>query len=311
MGDIKLDLMLKVVRLYYQENMNQLQIAKKLNLSRVKVYRLILKAKNEGIVEIVINPPSVDYSELEIEIEKKYNIQQCVIVPHSENKEEIYSSFGKELVAIIERNTTKELKIGIGWGHTIEGTINSIKENKNYPLRVFPTIGGSASRFTFIHANSIVSSFVSKLGGEEYLLNCPAIMDSLKNKAIFLEESSIKKIVDHFSKLDMAIVPIGYLDEGVTIHKTGEISLNEINYLKSLGVIGDINSNFIDAQGALVANQIQDRIINVTLDDLKIIENTIAIATGQRKGQATKAALMSDAVNILLTDSKLAMTLLS
>lgn len=305
------DYLLKVARLYYQENMSQQEIADQLNISRVKVYRLLTKAKEEGIVKIEVISPPQDFSELEIKIEKSFGIKQCIIVPNSDSPDIMFSGFAEALSSVIERSFKKGMRIGVGWGQTIQHTVEKIKFAKNYDMKIFPAIGGSGLLYDDIHANSIVSLLTGKSGATGYILNCPAILDSQASKEVFMKESVIKEIVDEFESLDLAIVPIGYIDSDITILKTKHISAEDIEYLKDLNIVGDINSNFIDSNGNFVPNRIQDRIINVTLESLKNIKNTVALCTGEKKIVATRAALKSGAINILITDLGLAEKLLS
>ena len=301
-----MDYLLKVARLYYQENMNQQEIADYLDISRAKVYRMLMKAREEGIVKIELHAPPQDSSELEIKIERYFGINQCIIVPTSDSIDILYSGFGEALNSIIKRDYKKSMKIGIGWGNTIKGTIEKINSSKKYAMDIFPAIGGYGVVYDDIHANSIVSSLANKIGGTGYILNCPAIIDSKSSKEVFLEESYIKTVVNQFDSLDLVVVPIGYIDSDITIFKTKHIMANDLEYLKSLGIVGDINSNFLDIKGNLVQNRIQDRIINVSLESLKRVKNTVAICYGEKKIAATRAALKSGVINTLLTDISLA-----
>jgi DNA-binding transcriptional regulator LsrR (DeoR family) len=52
------DLMCEVAKLYYIDEFIQIKIARKLNISRYKVNRILKKAKREGIVQIRIVKPS-------------------------------------------------------------------------------------------------------------------------------------------------------------------------------------------------------------------------------------------------------------
>lgn len=307
-----MDYLLKVARLYYQENMNQQEIAEYLNISRVKVYRLLTKAREKGIVKIEVCAPPEDFSELEIKIERNFGLKQCIIVPTSDSMDILYSGFGEALSSVIDRHFKKGMSIGVGWGQTIKATVDKIKFSRKYDMKVFPVIGGSGLVFAGddIHANSIVSSLAGKSGSTGYILNCPAIIDSQASKEVFLKESIIKTIVDEFENLELAIVPIGYIDSDITISKTRDITAEDIEYLKSLDIIGDINSNFIDVNGNLVPNKIQDRIINVTLESLKKIKNTVAICSGEKKIIATQAALKTGVIDTLITDAGIAEKLL-
>ncbi|MDR9757108.1 MAG: sugar-binding domain-containing protein [Thermoanaerobacterales bacterium] len=306
-----MDYMYKVVRLYYLENMSQQEIADYLNISRAKVYRLLLKAREDGIVNIELRIPSQDYSELELEIEKKFNINQCVIVPASDSTDILYNSLGRALSLILNNYLKDNMKLGVGWGSTIRYTVEKLNLSKKNKIEVYPTIGGGGLIYNNIHANSIVNLIANKLNGIGYVLNCLAILDSTYSKEVLLKESYIEAIVKQFDKLDAAIVPIGYIGDDITLFKAKHISEDDLAFLKSLGVVGDINSNFIDINGNLVKNRIQDRILNVSLDSLRKIKNTIAICHGEKKIIPTKAALKSGVINTLIIDSKIGENLLS
>ena len=51
------DLLVRVAELYYEQGLNQNEVAKLLNVSRPTVSRLLDEAKEAGVVEIVIHSP--------------------------------------------------------------------------------------------------------------------------------------------------------------------------------------------------------------------------------------------------------------
>ena len=76
-------LLIKVARLYYQEDMTQSQIAKRLCLSRQKVQRLLSQARDEGIVRITIKPIMGTNSDSENRLERRFGIREAVVVETS------------------------------------------------------------------------------------------------------------------------------------------------------------------------------------------------------------------------------------
>jgi len=52
-------LMVQVARMYYENDLNQEDVAQRLNLSRQKVSRLLIEARTHGIVRITIYDPSL------------------------------------------------------------------------------------------------------------------------------------------------------------------------------------------------------------------------------------------------------------
>ena len=55
--DDQRELLAQVASLYYEEEMTQDAIAKQFGLSRIKVYRLLKKAREEQVVQITIHWP--------------------------------------------------------------------------------------------------------------------------------------------------------------------------------------------------------------------------------------------------------------
>ena len=55
---------IKIAKLYYQEGLSQEAIAKKLNISRPTISRLLNHAKNQGFVTIKIDDPYQDAESL-------------------------------------------------------------------------------------------------------------------------------------------------------------------------------------------------------------------------------------------------------
>ncbi|MGB9679321.1 MAG: sugar-binding domain-containing protein, partial [Thermoanaerobacteraceae bacterium] len=87
--------------------------------------------------------------------------------------------------------------------------------------------------------------------------------------------------------------------------------INEINELNKVAAVGDICSRFFDINGNPCKKiEINDRIIGITLEQLKKINKVIGIAGGKNKIQAIRSVLKGGYINILVTDSFIAEELL-
>ena len=90
---VKLKLISKVSQLYYLENYMQKDIAKKMSISRVAVSRILSKAKKLKLVEIKVNNLKDSFQNLELEIEKKFRLNECTIVSPFENEKKTFIRF--------------------------------------------------------------------------------------------------------------------------------------------------------------------------------------------------------------------------
>ena len=78
----------KALKYHYIDNLSQVEIAAKLNISRVAVSRYMSRAKREGLVEHKINYPKNFTFKRNEELEKKfieqYGLKECIIVSSSD-----------------------------------------------------------------------------------------------------------------------------------------------------------------------------------------------------------------------------------
>ena len=67
-------LMVDVSVLYYKKKLKQESIARKLNISKYQVNRILKKASKAGIVQINITDPSINYHKLEKELLDRWRV---------------------------------------------------------------------------------------------------------------------------------------------------------------------------------------------------------------------------------------------
>ena len=292
----------KIARLYYLEGLTQQEIADRLNISRTKVSRYLDEARKDKVVEIKINLPEEDYSRLEYEIEKKFKIKECIIVPASGNKEEILKMMAGPLNNLFERILAGGSYLGIGWGSSLKGISDYINVSGKPDIKVVPIIGGLGKIGTGVHTNSVAKNIADRLGGISYMIHSPAILDSKEIKEIVENDSNTREIIKLSEKIDTALVGLGDIGPDSTLIKTGCFSLEEFKYLDSLGVVGDINLIFINENGKHVPNKIDERIVRISPDRLKKVKNVIGVAFSRRKLKVIIGALRGGLINILFTD---------
>ena len=295
-------LLSKIARLYYIGNLTQQEIADKLNMSRTKISRYLDRARKEKIVEIKINSPRESYEELEYAVEKKYKIKECIVIPTYETEQEILKEMAEVLGIMFERLLVDGSYLGIGWGLSLKTIADFLSIDKRVDIKVVPMIGGLGKIGTGVHTNSVARTIADKFGGVSYMINSPAVLDSKEIKEVVENDSNAREILEMAEKIDLAMVGMSDIGSKSTLIKTGNFSMREFNYLSSLGVVGDVNLIFINEDGEHIPNDIDDRIIRVSINRIKRIKNRIGVGFGDRKIKVIIGALKGKFINILLTD---------
>ena len=80
--------------------------------------------------------------------------------------------------------------------------------------------------------------------------------------------------------------------------------LQDLDNLVELGAVGDIALRFFDKEGNPINSELNDRIIGITLKQLRQARRVVGVSGGADKIQAIRAAMLGGYINVLITDNK-------
>lgn len=307
-------LLSKVSRLYYEQELSEAEIANRLHLSRPKVSRLLKEARKAGIVQIHITPPPGIYTELENELEQRFGLREAIVVDVGEPYYD--ESVTRSLGAVAARHLQETLRvgdtIGVSWGSTLNAMVAAIRPQRSTNTRVVQLIGGLGHPTAEVHASELCRRMANALQAELIPLPVPGIMHSVQAKEAVLSDSHIQRALSLFEKVNVAYVGIGSPTPDSVMMRDGTImSPEDLAELQEQGAVGDIALRFFDAQGRPVQSDLNERVIGIQLDQLQKIQRVVGVSGGLKKFDAVRGALLGKFVNILITDRKLAEALLS
>ena len=167
---------------------------------------------------------------------------------------------------------------------------------------------------TAMYINDLIKddSFVGVGYGETmgYLIPAPLVVGSKELTEAILKEKSVNDIVEMTEKINVVVSSLGGMKEDSTIIKSGLLTQDKFNILKNKGAVGDMLMHFIDEDGNLVDDEIEDRIISTKLEKIKNNDYIIVAAGGDAKLPIIHTAITHGFVNVLITDENTAELLL-
>lgn len=301
------NMIIKTAWLYYSDNMTQQQISDQLDISRMKVVRLLDKAKRQGIVQFKIRADSKKRINIERTLIKKYDLKDVFVIPTSKNN--INELIAKAAAQYIEGNLTPNCYINVGYGDTTSRTINNLIYSLDCYISLVSLSGGVSYYTSSIIAGAHKSGF-NGFTPSIYIVPSPLIASSSETAEAFLRESAVKEIMNLTGLANMSVVGIGAVSETATIFKDNKINSNDLMLLKMNGAVGDILCQFYDNQGKKITCDLHKRTIATQLDTLKNFKNVIGVAGGPSKVQAIHAALIGGYLDVLITDADTAESLI-
>lgn len=303
----------KVAVMYYDEGMTQAEIAKKLQVSRSLISKILIDAREAKIVEVFINSQSVVTAKLEREIEKRFNVENVVVVDTdglslAETKRKVSRAAASYCESYVKRNTNIR-SIGVSWGETLKSMIDYFPYVSYPQMHIYPLVGGMGNEYFYLHSNQLVQTLAQKMGATAHYLYVPAMVSSVILKEELERDTTISCVMDESREVDLAIVGLAALVEDNTMMRTRYISQEDVAKFKRLGIVGDINSQFFGSQGESDF-EVNQHVLGLSIEDIKRIPAVMAVSYGEEKEVAIKIALENQMLNMLVTTDKTAQKLL-
>ncbi len=307
----KSTVLVEAAKLYYEHQLSQLEISKKLGVSRPTVSRLLQQARNTGIVKIEITDPSEVGTQLESALAKKFKLKKVVVVPNDTDDTKIIKKrLGKAAVLLVDQLISDGSILGISWGTTMQEVARQVRNRRVKDMVVVQLNGGISRAELDTHASEIAKTIGDRYKAIPYLMPLPAIVDNANLKKVILSDKNISHTLELGRKADISLFTIGSFGFDSILVKANYFEPDDVNDLLESGAVGDICSRIIKADGKICSKELNNRTIGIELKELKKKQFSIAVAGGKDKLLAIQAGLNGKWFNSLITDEWIATELL-
>lgn len=311
MAGEKLSRLVEVANMYYILNYSQQEIAKKLNVSRPTVSRLLDQAKQEGVVHIKIIDPTEGEQKLSQLLKDKFKLKECVIATIPDYSDELIKEKLGEVGADYISNLVSDGDIiGITWGTTLYQVAMSLQPKNVKDVTVVQLNGGVSYSESNTYASEIINAFAKAFNTFPHFLPLPAVVDQVLVKQAMIADQHIRKVLELGKKANIAVLTVGEPGKQSTLRKAGYFSEEDVKILDEKKTIGDICSRLFDHDGNITNESLNERTIGIELNELREKSYAILIAGGMNKVGGIYGALKGKYANVLITDQFTAKNLL-
>jgi DNA-binding transcriptional regulator LsrR (DeoR family) len=322
-GEEEQDLVVRAAWLYYVAAHNQEETAAILGVSRIKANRLLAQAREAGIVTISIDHHLAAMAEVEETIRSRHGLRFCIATPPlglgqvgTDTDREAMDRLARRAVGIASARWLRgrlqaegEVTVGVGWGRTLAAMAEQLAGMRRPEAR-FVSLMGSLTRNTAANPFEVVQQLAARTGGEGHFLPVPFVADSEADRRVLASQRIVQETLALARRADFYIVSLGECDAGSFLYRNRLISEADLASLRRAGAVGDTIGKFFDAQGGLVASDLNRRTLAVDIEDLRSHE-VVLLAASLRKLAAARAMLASGLVDGLVVDGDLAVALAS
>ena len=288
--------------MYFVEEMTQSAIAEALGVGRVTVVRMLAEAKALGEVRIALSRGDAELGGLEAALCRLYGFSEAIVAPLSSATADPTAPIGAALGDHVSALLRNDMKIGLGWGRTLNRSLEYLRERSLRGLSVVSLVGG-VTRFAQDNPAEFPSAFAHAFNADCYLIPAPALVDSAATKEALIQRCGLGEVYDFARALDAVVVSVGSLGSEAAIARFALIGEADRKALREYGGVGEMLCNVFDREGRIVEHPLNQRVMSVPIESVRAAPIRVLAAGGAHKQAAITGAIKLLEPTTLVTDA--------
>jgi deoxyribonucleoside regulator len=312
MDEDRSDLLAQVAMWYYEEGLDQAEIAARINKSRSMVSRLLDQAREAGVVEVKVHYPLRTNAELGQRLCEEFGLHQAeVLAEPPDDYPLMLKRLGQLGARCLQQTLRPGVVIGISWGTAVHSVVSAVPPQPVSGATVVQLIGAVGYGDPMVDGAELGRWLAQKLTASFRFLSAPMLVEDEALAAALRRERTIEETLALAARADVALIGIGTPQpELSSLLRAGYLSRADMEELISVGVVGDIVAHQFDQYGRWMDIPANRRAISLDADSLRRIPRVIAVSGGVAKARAILAGLRGRYCNCLVTDARAAQAVL-
>jgi DNA-binding transcriptional regulator LsrR (DeoR family) len=300
----------KAARLYYEYDLTHHEVAAILNVSRVKITRLLQQARREGVVVIRVNSDDSPFFELEVALSRTLQLSEVIVVPSFADRSKARQALARAVANYLQRVIRDGTIVAIGLSQTVALVPEFVFDPRPTAVTFVAAVGGIRRGLAGMSPNRPIDQLAELYSGVAKHLTGPAIAGSAEIAAVLSGDPAISRTLSEATAADIVVLGLGPVAGPVALLEQGEITPTELNRVIEHGAVGDLAGRFFDTDGRPIEDEWDQRVIGLTLPQISRVPVRVVAAGGLEKAEAILAAVRGRLVSVLITDEHVASALL-
>nr|WP_233120625.1 sugar-binding domain-containing protein [Boudabousia liubingyangii] len=292
--------------MYYLNFDTMEAIARALNVSRSTVSRLLKYARESGIVQIRVD--SAVKSDTALALEDTFGISASCVSIHRPltqvaRLQMVAKVAAERLTSLVKDGNT----IAIAWGNTTTEVLRQTTPGSRQGITVVQMNGSASAVDTgYAPAEAALTRAAEVFSAQVVPFPVPAFFDYAETRTALWKERSVKRVQGAMEQADLALFGVGAFDSAVPslVYSGGYLEDEQIHELSAAGVVGDVCTVLIRADGSWEGIELNQRASGPSPELLKGIPRRLCVVSGIGKASALLGALRAGVVTDLVVDEE-------
>ncbi len=300
----RLEFLGQVAAWYYEDDMDQAEIARRIGKSRSMVSRLLTEARDAGLVQIRVRFPLRTDSVLEDELRDAFGLSEAHVLAGAGDNDAMLRRLGRLGARALQSRLRSGMTVTVGWGAALHSMVRAMPEVQLQDVMVLQVMGSVGDGDPNVDGADLARTLASKLNGDFRSMAAPLIVDRPEAAHSLLSDRTISTTLRMASTSAVAVTGIGSIDSSLSgLVRAGYFDQATIGRLREVGVVGDLMGFLIDDRGHVLDVPENERVVALHPDRLAGIDTVIGVAGGIGKANAITAVLRAKRVDVLVTDA--------
>jgi lsr operon transcriptional repressor len=296
------ELLSRVAWYYYHDGMTQSEIGDHLNLSRIRVSRMLERGRRLGLIHVQINSSYGGCFALESRLQELYGLDEARVIPAHDGQ-----NVNDRLAEAASQYLMSKLKpadlLAVGWGATVMGTLQRLAQTLSYRNISLVSLTGGVAAYIEGVASGRTSQNIQ-------LIPAPLLVSSESMATAIKQERHVVDVMSMAQTANYALIGVGAVTDDATLITSGYSTRSQFETFRRQGAVGDIIGMFYDQDGQVMDLPIHRTLVGLDLDALSAIPQVIAAAGGAKKVDAIRSGAKGKHFNILITDEPTAQAMI-
>ena len=287
--------------LYYEDGLNQNEVAARLGVSRATVVNHLQEARDREIVRITLDPAALAAVGLSRRVAEAYGLAGCHIIPADGGELSLHERIGRAGARVLMDRLGPADTLGVAWGRTVLALARALPRAELADLSVVQVTGSAIGTAEF-SPELCTSIIANRLGARCVSLHAPAFLSSPDVRDLLLAEPALVGQFELIRGCDRIVYGVTGLTDASTVFESGFLSREAGADYIARGAVGVAAGRLFDSEGRHIAGPHDARLVGISLEEIRAVPDRICIAGGPDKIEAVAATLRGGYATLLVTD---------
>lgn len=297
-------LLMQVAKLYYLDQLTQVEIGRRLNTSRSTISRLLQEARDKGVVKIAIDSLGERDKDLELIMQQTFGLREVrVLTTYNPSPDEARKGLGLLAAEYLDQIIRDDIILALSYGRSIASMVQQLQPARKVNMTVVQMIGSLGAGNPLLDGPDLVRDLAENYSAQYRYLHAPLLVEDSRTRDLLLQAPSVQETLVLSRRADVAVLGVGALESNSSgLIWTGYLNQKDIAWLKSKGAVGHMCAQHFDINGQMLDVDLNRRAIGLGLENLRSIDTVIAVAGGEEKALAILGAIRGRYLDVLITD---------